>query len=81
MISSAALPARMGSIDDPLHSLLIGPEEKKTGKGERQGGEKVGDTGRRAEDHSEGTEGMLGNKVDQEKRKKEETFFSLRSKI
>lgn len=36
LISSAVLTQRMGSIDDPLHSLLIRPERKRGGKCGRQ---------------------------------------------
>lgn len=49
----------MRSIDDLLHSLLIRPESKRVGK---CGGE--GERWDRGEDHSERTEGLLGNKGD-----------------
>lgn len=63
MISSAVLTQRMGSIDDLLHSLLIRPESKRVGSaGDRRG--KVRETGKKAEDHSERTEGLVGNKGD-----------------
>lgn len=53
----------MRSIDDPLHSLLIRPESKRVGSvGDRRG--KVGETGKRGEDQSERTEGLLGNRGD-----------------
>lgn len=53
----------MGSIDDLLHSLLIRPESKRVGSaGDRRG--KVGETGKKAEDHLERTEGLVGNKGD-----------------
>jgi len=52
----------MGSIDDPLHSLLIRPERKKGGKCTRQKGKGRGD---RKESRSwERAEGLLGNTGD-----------------